>query len=88
MIAVLVLIIVLGGVAFIVITIWLVKSKSKTRSPSHDTPVEMESNPAYGPVVTGRGGGGARSVEEERHGHNDEGMKEPEYEVIYDVIMD
>ena len=80
-VAVLLLLIVLGALGFTIITFWLVKAKSRARSPSHDAPIEMKANQAYGPVRRGNRGEMARSVEEEKH-NIAEGTEEPEYEVI------
>ncbi len=77
-IAVLLLIIVSGGIGFLLI--WFAKAKSRASSTTHDAPIEMKANQAYGPVQVLEGGVG--NMEEGRHKNSVEGNEDPEYEVI------
>lgn len=68
-IAILLVLLVLGGITFTIIIICMVKAKTHERPSSHDVPIEMKANEAYGPIS------GGRQLEENS-------AQDPEYEVI------
>ena len=78
-IAVLLLIIVLGGIGFAII--WFIKAKSRKDNTTHDQ-IQMNTNQAYEPVTGGNRVGGVRGMEKERGEDSAETTNEPEYEVI------